>query len=580
MKRFEKVRRFSWAVLLLVLPLFAYPLAWMLPVGKAVPDWDLLQGATPAVIALAALAAVLAEPRRIFKAWQSSKLLRCFLAAGTLCAAVAGFQQILYGGLWENFFHALFFITLPWAGIALAPELKRLLPWWCTALFFFLLWTTTQTPMCIGFAGNWNWNFTLLAITLVAVVVLTFRSRWQLIVAGIAVSGGVFSVFLIFPELAPRGTLAGVIGAAAALGIVMLFKRRERWRYVLLATLAGGALFVSAVNSRSSATLANARVQLWRGALDFSLAHTVAGVGPARIESRIAPYMPHDYFLSDFPAVRHPHPHNELLNMWAGFGIAGIFYILMWAAAAARQIKRRDPAGLWMFWSFLVLFIHGLFDVILSTPLAGTPFFLMLGAICGSGLSGAEEPVPVGKRYIAAAAVMLLACFYLTVNLRSGIPLHRGKLLLARGEKSEALAEFCRSAAIYPNAPALYMAGQTEFFDFHRAGNAIFRWNQIRNELRMPSFLHMNRLLGHAYDVAGKYHVALYHFEKEARDFPFSALNAGLRLGTLQKSNAPREQITAASAVFNRIMEMRKMKTEDFAKLLRNPALDDEPLVK
>ena len=90
----------------------------------------------------------------------------------------------------------------------------------------------------------------------------------------------------------------------------------------------------------------------------------------------------------------------------------------------------------------------------------------------------------------------------------------------------------------------------------------------------------MNRLLGHAYDVAGKYHFALYHFEKEARDFPFSALNAGLRLGTLQKSNAPREQITAASAVFNRIMEMRKMKTEDFAKLLRNPALDDEPLVK
>ena len=580
MKKFETVRRFSWAVLLLVLPLFSYPLAWLLPVGKALPDWDLLQGATPAVIALTALAAALAEPRRIFKAWQSSKLLKGFLAAGTLCAAAAGFQQILYGGLWENFFHALFFITLPWAGIALAPELKRLLPWWCTALFFFLLWTTTQTPMCIGFAGNWNWNFSLLAITLVAVIVLTFRSRWQLIVAGIAVSGGVFSVFLIFPELAPRGTLAGVIGAAAALGIVMLFKRRERWRFALLATLAGGALFVSAVNSRSSASLANARVQLWRGALEFALAHTVTGVGPARIESRIAPYMPPDYFLSDFPAVRHPHPHNELLNMWAGFGIAGIFYILMWAAAAARQIKRRDPAGLWMMWSFLVLFIHGLFDVILATPLAGTLFFLMLGTICGSGLSGGDDPLPVGKRYIAAAAVMLLACFYLTANLRSGVHLHRGKLLLARGEKSEALAQFYRSAAIHPNAPALYMAGQTEFFDFQRYRNAIFLWNQIRNQLRMPSFLHLNRLLGHAYDVAGKYPLALYHFEKEARDFPFSALNAGLRLGTLQKSKAPPEQIAAAAAVFNRIMEMRKMKTEDFAKLLRNPALDDEPLVK
>ena len=577
----EKTRRYIWASLLLALPLFAYPLAWALPRSKSLPLWDMVQCCTPAVIAIAALGAAVAEPRRIIKAWQSSKVLRFFLITSLLCSAAAGVQQILYGGLWENFFHALFFVTLPWAGIALAPELKRLLPWWCSGLFLFLLWMTAQTPMCTGFVGNWNWNFSLLAVTLVAIVVLTFRSRWRLIAAGVAVSAGVASVFFFFPELAPRGTLAGIIGAAVALGIVMLFKRQDRWRYATLAALAGGVLFISAVNSQESATLANARVQLWRGSLQFSLAHTAVGVGPARFESRIPPFLVPEYFLSDFPAVRHPHPHNEMLNMWAGFGIPGLLYILMWAVATARQIRRKDPIGLWISWAFLLLFIHGLFDVLLSTPLAGTLFFLMMGTICGSGLSGSSDcKIPLCKRYIAAGVLLSLAAFLLVQNLRSGTALRQGRLLLSENRKKEAYGQFIKSLRIMPNAPACYFAGQTAFFDLRRPAEAIFWWKKIQSELRYPSFLHLNRLLGHAYDLNGQSALALYHYEKEAKDFPFSALNAGLRLGCLQKNNASPEQITAAAAVFNKLMVMRKLKAAEFPKLLRNPALDDEPLVK
>ena len=581
MSKFEKIRRYAWAVLLLTLPLFSYPLAWQMVWGKPAPFWDLLQGCTPAVIALTALAAAVSEPGRIFKAWQSSKLLRAFLTGSLLCAAAAGVQQILYGGIWEYFFHALFAVTLPWAGIALAPELKRILPWWCSALFVLLLISTVNSPMCSGFCGNWNWNFSLLALTLVAVAVVTFRSKWRLIAAGILVSAGVFIVFYHFPELAPRGTLAGVIGAAAALGIALLFKRQERWRYALLAALAGGALFISAVNNQESAFLVNSRVQLWRGSLQFSLAHTIAGVGPARIESKLPPYLPPEYFISDFPATRHPHPHNELLNMWAGYGAAGIFYILMWVSAASRQIRRKDPVGLWMLWSTLLLLIHGLFDVLLSIPLPGTFFFLMLGAICGSGLSGREGELPCrNKRYILACALLLLAGFFLVQHLRAGTALYHGRTLLAKGEKKEALAEFRNSARLYPTAPALYMAGQVEFFDFHRPDMAILWWKQIVNDLRMPSFLHVNRLLGHAYDVQGRSALALYYFDKETRDFPFSAINAGLQLGTLQKSGASPEKIAEAARRFNRAMEMRKLKTSDFPQLLRNPEKDDEPMVQ
>ena len=581
MSKFEKTRRYIWAFLLLTLPLFSYPLAWTLVAGKPLPDWDLLQGCTPGVIALTALAAAVAEPCRILKAWQSSKILKALLAGSFLCAAAALCQQLLYGGIADYFFHGLFALALPWAGIALAPELKRLLPWWCSGLFFLLLWTTVNSPLCSGFTGNWNWNFTLLAITLVAVVVLTFRSRWRLIAAGIAVSAGVFLVFCLFPELAPRGTLAGIIGAAAALGVALLFKRQERWRYALLAALAGGALFLSAVSNLESASLPNSRVQLWRGSLDFALAHTIIGVGPARIESRIAPYIPPEYFLSDFPAVRHPHPHNELLNMWAGYGAAGILYLLMWLTATARQIKRKDPVGLWILWSFLVLLIHGLFDVHLGVPLPGTLFFLMLGTICGSGLSGREKETPfLRRRYCAAVFLVLLSAFYLVQNLRSGTALHQGKMLLSQNQKQQALEKFRKSALITPNAPALYMAGQVEFFDFHRPDMAIFWWKQIKNDLRMPSFLHLNRNLGHAFDVRGNHALALYYFDREAKDFPFSAINAGLRLGTLQKSDAPAEQIAAAAAVFNRTMQMRKLKAEAFPHLLRAPEKDDEPLEK
>ena len=581
MNRFEKIRRYSWALLLLTLPLFSYPLAWSMFFKGAIPAWDLFKGCTPAVIALAALAAAVAEPGRIIKAWQSSKLLRAFIAGALLCAAAAGVQQIIYGGIWEYFFHGLFALTLPLAGMALAPELKRILPWWCGILFFLLLLATVNSPMCSGFVGNWNWNFSLLAVTLVAAVVLVFRSRRPLIAAGVFVSAGVFSVFFFFPELAPRGTLAGIIGAAAALGTALLFKRQTRWRYALLAALAGGTLFLAAINNQENATLANARIQLWRGSLDLALAHTVAGVGPARIESKLPPYLPPDYFLSDFPATSHPHPHNELLNMWAGFGLAGILYILTWAAASARQIRRKDPVGLWMLWSVLLLLIHGLFDVHLSVPLPGTLFFLMLGAICGSGLSGREGETPfLRKRYLCAAALLLLAGFFLCQHLRAGKALYEGKILLSQNCKKEALEKFRRSALIYPTAPALYMAGQVEFFDFHRPDMAIYWWLQIKNDLRMPSFLHVNRLLGHAFDMRGNTALALYYFEREAKDFPFSAINAGLRLGTLQKSGAPPEKIAAAANIFNKVMEMRKLPLSAFPELLRHPEKDDEPLVK
>ena len=580
MNKFEKIRRWSWAILLLILPMFSYPLAWTLPFGKSLPGWDLIHPVSQAVLSLTALAAAIAEPRRLFKAWKSSKLLRGFFVAGILCIAVAFLQQIIYGGLWEHFFYAMFAIAMPWAGIALAPELKRLLPWWCSALFFFLLITTVQTPMCTGFVGNWNWNFTLLAITLVAVVTLVFRSRWRLTAAGVAVSAGVFIVFLRFPEFAPRGTLAGVIGAAVSIGIVMLFKRQERWRYALLAALAGSALFISAVNSGSSSGMANARIQLWRGSLQMALANSVTGAGLSRFESRITPYLPPDYYLSDFPATRHPHPHNELLYVWAGYGLAGIFYFLLCIAVAARQIRRKDPVGLWIVWSFLLLLIHGMFDVHLSTPLAGTLFFLMLGTVCGTGLSGSDDNISLKKRYLTAAFLIFTACCLASLNFRSGHALRQGRLHLLQGKKTEALESFKRSVEIYPNAPAYYMAGQVEFFDFRRPENALFWWSQIKNELRMPSFLHLNRMMGHAYDVIGKHHWALYYFEREARDFPFSAINAGLRLGTLQKMKAPEERIRTAEHVFKRCMQMRNLKIEDFPHLLRNPMLDDEPLIK
>ena len=580
MNKSERIRKLAWAFLLLALPLFSYPLAWHLVWGRGVPEWDLVHPVNLAVIALTALAAAAAEPRRILKAWRSSLLLRTFFISGLLCAAAAAFQQLLYGGSWENFFYALFAVTLPWAGIALAPELKRILPWWCSGLFVLLLVTTVRTPMCIGFVGNWNWNFTLLALTLAGLVVLVFRSRWRLAAAGAAVSLGVVAVFICFPEFAPRGTLAGVIGAAVSLALVLLFKRRERWRYALLAALASGALFISAVNTSQSSALGSSRVQLWRGGLEFALAHTVVGVGPARFESRIPPYLPPEYFLSDFPAVRHPHPHNELLYLWAGFGLAGIFYFLMCIAVSARQISSRDPVGLWIMWSFLLLLIHGMFDVHLATPLAGTLCFLMLGTICGGGFSGPSCRIPLSRRYAAALILLAGALILAGLHYRSGDALREGRLALGRNDKAAALQFFRRSVEIWPTAPALYMAGQVEFFDFHRPDDALFWWSRIHNELRMPSFLHLNRLMGHACDVTGRYPLAFHYFEKETRDFPFSAINAGLKLGLLQKIKAPPERIREAAAVFDRCMQMRNLAPGDFPKLLREPRLDDEPLVR
>jgi putative inorganic carbon (HCO3(-)) transporter len=154
------------------------------------------------------------------------------------------------------------------------------------------------------------------------------------------------------------GLLRGRRARLASLGAVLL---------ALLAVLpfARTARFASLLNLASGTSFN--RLVLWQGALRLVLAHPLLGVGIGNFQAQYPLYMLPE-------AWREPnlyHPHNVLLEFWAGLGILGIvalvWFIVTFCRAGLGVYRRlRDPdlraLVLGLFAGMAVLLAHGLVD--------------------------------------------------------------------------------------------------------------------------------------------------------------------------------------------------------------------------
>lgn len=331
---------------LLLLPGFSFPLVWLRLWRDRVPAWpDVVAFPLPA-LALAALVVIAIFPEALILGWRRRLSVRLVLIGSAALLTVSLLQQFIWGGTWEFAAENAFYALLPLAGIALGPELKRIFPRFGVIAFAVLVVFTIRSQLFVGLPGNWNWNMAMLALLAPAVVFFLPRAKEKLWLA----VGCVLLVLLVFSffyfTLAPRGVLVGMIGAAAFLWVVRRVPPRRRSSFLLLAMATGMILFLAFTLSARAAAMEDSRVQLWRGGLDFSLAHSLCGVGAGRFCAKIAPYLPPEYFGTPYVAENHPHPHNELLFYCSTFGVAGIFFLCVLLGGVVKRLRRNDPAGM------------------------------------------------------------------------------------------------------------------------------------------------------------------------------------------------------------------------------------------
>ena len=586
MDSFPAAKKFSFAawtaVFLLVLPVFAYPLVWKKLWAGAVPLWGEVQLVSLQVSGLCALSAVLFFPGRLGRIWAVARL-RLLLVFAVSGVCVAGLQQLLYGGPPELICTAGFYFFLPIAGAIFSNELKRIFPLFAAVLFPPVLAVTCRSADFSGWAGNWNWNFSLLSVTLSGCFFLV--PGWSVRRAGFAALLCITLALVVFslfhPEIAPRGTFAGIIGATVTVLVFRNIMPARRWAFALWAAALTLVLFIGSTGKVFD-SIRDSRFQLWRGSFDFLLANFPLGAGPDRFESMVLPYLPEVYYFTPFAAARHPHPHNELFNYAAGYGLVGAVFFVMLLLCVLRGIRFRDRVGLWLGWTVLLLAIHGQFDVLLGVPLTGSWFLLGAGAVAAGGVSrapgsGRLHPAKI-PLWLAGTAGFLTAAV-MAVNLcLSTNCLRRARLLLMEKKTPEARKYLEKSLKHHVTPAALYTAGAVELFDFRNPDGAVGLLERIPRETGLPLVYHSNALLARAYAVRGDFAKSIKYFDEELANYPFSATASGLRLSVLRRMGADSQSIARENARFAALMKMRGLEIKDFPLLLRSQELDDGPL--
>lgn len=553
--------------MLLAAPLFAYPLVWAKLFRAHVPYWDMAQLFGTSALALLAAAVLLAVgPSGVRRACGASGLARWTVVAAAVLWMISLARDLLAGNVPDP---AEWFVFLvPLAGMVLSREILRILPLCGSSLLAVLAVFSCLFTHFTGLPGNWNWNLSLLAVLIPAPFLcfgrLSARRMWPILLLPLA-AAAVFSYFR--PELAPRGTIVGMAVALAAVWLLWKSSRRQRMIILCLGGGAGVVMFCSVWFGPADSAVRSSRVWLWRGSAELALVNSGYGVGMSAFERHIDPHLPKEYYFSDFAAERHPHPHNELLALWSGYGVAGAVFLALLFVGCSGGFRTGSAVRVWAFWMVLVMLIHGQFDVLLDTPLAGTLFWCVAGALAGTPVRGGRP------HWIFGTAGLLVALFWAGLSFGAGLLERDSMFSSLGGDRFAARSKLEKSLAIFPRPSARYRAGMVALFDFKDMAGAIGHLEKLT-----PGYVHSNGLLARAWALRGDRERALEYFARETSRFPMSALNAFWELEVMRTGNIPPSELARRRARLNYLLKLRGLSVERIDELIRRPALDDAPL--
>jgi O-antigen ligase len=464
----EKLVGSVFVALVVALPLLSYPLA-MLPKGWAAERFALRIPWTE--LAAAILIVVLVrQPGRPLRLSHHAQPLLFGLLALLFAQTLSALLDAVPGGRLPWMLRAIgwLLLTLTAAHFLPARHLASIAMAWtlasaAEAAIIILQFAGNTEP--VGTIGNRNFAAGYLALSLpLGLAWLSGRAKrlpalsadwlvkWML--AGNYVALMAAAVLLT----QSRAATVVLVAAAAVWGLGRL-RARARWLAALcLIAAALAAAFCPAIQ-RKAKTLwqTDVRPAIWQGTFHLIAEAPVLGHGPGSFAREYPAHRPAEYFDRPKAAVVTDHAHNELLEVAAEHGLAGLaafLVVLGLGAHAAWRVCRNanDPnlrrLGCGMAFGLAALLCHNLVDVNLRHPPNQTLLWIGLGwlaAALAAGGGKAAESMHELRRFTCLAA-WAVALFILILGVCRPLAcdwfLRQGLLAQARGNLSHALDAF------------------------------------------------------------------------------------------------------------------------------------------
>lgn len=572
------------AWLLLIAPLLNMPLAFLRLTGKPVPLYGLVQLADFPVLTLLAAGIILLFPEQLKGLWRNKNLHLLFAAAGiyilnTLFAFFVS-KQNLSGTL-----AALFWIAYPVAAAALAPELRRIVPYFAGGSAILLIYSGIVSEKFTGLAGNWNWLQGLIIAFLPAIAL--WGKREKNLLPGVTLITTehpqrnraiilLLTFFIAMGIFFPAGLSRGALAAATAAGIFFFFRSRIKNKIFFRILLIGTATAVIGFFAfLFFGTLSETRFIIWQGALKLFIDQIAAcGTGHGYFSEFIRPYLDENYFFSAFAAPHIDHAHNDLLNISCEHGIAGLFFYLT-AVITILARREKSSAGIFILWIFLILLICGSFDQHNFTVLCGGFTAVSAGMIIAFRRQPEYQPSKFAVIHRIAGALFIFAAIIAAViNCQTGTLIRQGDLLLINGDIPGAEEKYTESLNKKPTIHALYQLAEINLVR-NNPGNTMQIIRRMKDEFGISNYRHTQRLYSVAALQTGDLAGSASAMSQELKNAPFSVINARFYRIILRHINASPESVNAADKHFSTLCQMRNIAPQNAVTF--HPNQDDAP---
>jgi O-Antigen ligase len=583
-----KFKTYIIPLLFFIALVLVYPLQWF-RIAIQVPHYEILQLFTKTTLSMMAVAFCFIKFDRLCRFFHSKNhiliLLLIFISITVYHFLVIPVYSI------ETFFAESIWWTIPLFAAVYHRELIRLLPWgflfiWCFGLAVAIR-EVSGGYLLRGLPGNWNWQACMLGMLAPVIVVAVWRKnnrgRQLTSIIIFAVSG-----ILFFMTELSTGAILSIVASLLIISLALCRHKLPPWLIPgVLAVIGGGIVMLAALYFCNMIDFPANGVRgcLWRGGFALIADSPVTGVGTASFTNAYKSYIPTEYYLLNFAAPRHNHPHNHFIYIWACFGIVGIIaWLGLLGMPIIRELRlcRRHPHWLpvSLLFGLLVVLSHAMIDLTLFVWPTNIIALLILGVFWGRMPRGNSTKLHLpGQIKVVAAAVsvfiLVFTGFLLQREFKSSAACRNGMVYLDMKQPEAAYASFIGSMQVRPNKESAYRLARIAFYDFKQPDQAL-KYLGFLPRLGVDNYLHCNEMAGKIFFINGDYASARMYFFREVKNYPlavrgwFYLMQAERKLGNVKAAEA-------ANKTLQRVLKLKNLTPEFIPLLLTNEYWDLNP---
>ncbi len=299
---------------------------------------------------------------------------------------------------------ALSYLLIPVCAFIFFREMRTLLPWCGAALWLYSSLVSLHEYFIRdagnalgGLALNKNWNASLITACAPFALLLIWRYMQQKRISACICTAAVAGISgFILRQCDSLGVFAAfplTLGLCAYLMIpaekLRTFIRKTALILFAVCSLGiiGYVYLYGMPEPVAHEMKGSIRVFFIKQTAGMIMDSPVRGHGLQNFEQKFLEWRTEDYFRTEYPADREPHPHNHLLFIAAGAGLAGLLawltLLLVPLWKFARKFRESDPECKTIFFACVLLFIHSMADLILYQEPVNILALLLLGTIWG-----------------------------------------------------------------------------------------------------------------------------------------------------------------------------------------------------